>query len=415
MRILYVVEDYPIKPDARGGGSALAYGHLELLARSGHALSAVVLQRQEASRSIETWEGVQHWVESITPLSCYVENGSIGIVGRLRRVLADPIRRVGQSFDEAVIRGFRNIVEQQQPDMIWAEHWRPAGLASTLVNEVPIIYSHHDWRWRIKRLRHGVAPWQLRRRYRFVRLRRAEEAMVRRVAGCVSGSATEAADIQRLGAKHVGYFPATYAPADLEAMDVPSGKPRIVHLGGMQTTASREGLARFVEVVWPEIEATARQKPELWVVGSLQGIPSSLRKALQRIGAVCTGFVEELGEVLRPFDIHVIPWEYDTGTRTRLPVAFNYEQIVVATQASAACMPEAASGDNCILVGDLSEMAAEVVALLEDAERREQLGRNAREVFLRSFTREALQPRFNDFLNNCYAGSSRPQSKAEAR
>jgi len=141
--------------------------------------------------------------------------------------------------------------------------------------------------------------------------------------------------------------------------------------------------------------------PELWIVGSLNGLDDGLARQLKRAEAHCTGFVEDLRTVLRPYDLHVIPWEYDTGTRTRLPVAFNHAQVVLATRASAACLPEARHGENCVLVDRLAEMAEPLAALAGDAARRRDLGAAARATFLHAFTREARQGAFDTFIRAC--------------
>ena len=130
---------------------------------------------------------------------------------------------------------------------------------------------------------------------------------------------------------------------------------------------------------------------------------SELRRQVEAQGGRCAGYVQDLTTVLRPYDLHVIPWEHDTGTRTRAPIAFDRRQVVVATRAAMACMPEARDGENCVLVDHLDEMASVLHALYHDAARRQRLGDAARQTFLDAFTREAMQPRFDRFLAALFA------------
>jgi hypothetical protein len=289
-----------------------------------------------------------------------------------------------------------------QPDLIWAEHWRPAAVASYAGIDVPVIYSHHDWRWRlaeVKAERRASDGGAWRDRYRVHRVRRAEEALVQRVAACVSGSAREVEQMRSLGANRVGYFPTTrYPTVRTNGRPTP---PRIVHLGSMQATASREGLRRFLDVVWPRLQGKTDAPPSFWQIGSMAAAAPELQRQIEAQGGRCTGYVQDLTTVLRPYDLHVIPWEHDTGTRTRAPIAFDRGQVVVATRAAMACMPEARDGENCVLVDDLDEMASVLHALYHDDARRQRLGDAARQTFLDVFTREAMQPRFDRFLENC--------------
>ena len=102
--------------------------------------------------------------------------------------------------------------------------------------------------------------------------------------------------------------------------------------------------------------------------------------------------------MLRPYDLHLIPWEHSTGQRTRLPVAFNFGQVVVAARPGIAGYPEAQDGLNCRLVDRLEEMAPVISELLADPAQRLRLGRAARETFMDGFTRPGLLPRYQTLI-----------------
>ena len=181
--------------------------------------------------------------------------------------------------------------------------------------------------------------------------------------------------------------------------------PRIVHLGGMQATANRIGLERFLRVAWPKLKVQIKPKPELWVIGSLDGAPKTLQELLIQPGIVCTGYVDDLSSVLRPFDMHIIPWELNTGTRTRIPLILNYAQVLISTRAGAACIDELKHEVNCILVNDLKHMASEIKSLCNDDKKREAIGREGRNTFFNYFTLESQQPRFNHFIEDVLSHS----------
>ncbi|NBC18949.1 MAG: glycosyltransferase [Bacteroidetes bacterium] len=412
MTILFITPDVPLTPDGFGGASALAYGHLELLAHTGHTLVGLRIagwgEADEWAHYYDAqttvWERVRRWV----PVWFEVDDPRSPDAGRWRRLvdaLLDAEAPTRDSVDAATADAIEDVVARVQPDLIWAEHWRPAAVAVYAGVDVPVVYSHHDWRWRLAEVKaeHGASEGSTwRDRYRIFRVRRAEEALVQRVAACVSGSVREVEQMQALDARRVGYFPTTRRPTSV--MRVANGQdtaPRIVHLGSMQATASREGLRRFLDVVWPQLEEQSGAPPSFWQIGSMDAAAPELQHQIDAQGGRCTGYVQDLTTVLRPYDLHVIPWEHDTGTRTRAPIAFDRRQVVVATRAAMACMPEARDGENCVLVDDLDEMASVLHALYHDSARRQCLGDAARQTFLDAFTREAMQPRFDRFLANC--------------
>ncbi len=103
---------------------------------------------------------------------------------------------------------------------------------------------------------------------------------------------------------------------------------------------------------------------------------------------------------MRPYDLHIIPWEYSTAQRTRLPMAFNLGQVVVAVRAGVAGFPEVIDGENCRLVDRLDQMGSVIKELLRDPEQRERLGNAARRTFERYFTRHALLPRYETVITS---------------
>jgi glycosyltransferase involved in cell wall biosynthesis len=406
-RCLFLAGDWPIMPDAPGGAGALIYSHLELLAHTDCEIVLLVLCGADNQNCLEDVIGAP-LQEGQTVRSWCATIGRFELKQAARRsaplryallALQDPTTTYVTPAPETR-RAWHTLLKEVEPDVIWAEHLRPGTFAvqNTPQNGqgIPVIYSHHDWSWKIKRHRVGAGASRLRSSVKFWFRRRHEEALVRQAAGCVTASASEAKEIKALGNGNVVQLPATYLPVTLANGE--DGPPRIVHLGGMQTTANREGLQRFMAIVWPRLLRALPERPELWVVGSLSGAPAKLRAALDEAGAVCTGFVPDLTTALRPGDLHIIPWEYDTGTRTRIPLALNHGQVIVSTRAAATCLPQLQDGVNGVLVEDLQGMADEIVSLYQDYGRRQRLAAAGRETFLEHFTREALQPRLNRFL-----------------
>ncbi len=405
---LFLVEDWPITPNAVGGAPALTHSHLQLLAYSENEIALVVISSPNNPMGFEdfrsdqpdVWDGIERWCNTTRIFQLHPVHRKATSLRRSLLALHDPaVFLYRDLMTEDGIGALRNLISKVKPDVIWAEHLIPASLAQRAARDIPVIYSHHDWKWRIKRHRAGERANEWKRRFRFWLSKCHEEGLVRKVAGCVSASITEAVEILALGANQVGYFPTTYTPIDLPPGPTPCATPRIVHLGGMQTTANRIGLQRFLKIAWPFICENLKAIPELWVIGSLEGAPPALLTDLERAGAICTGFVKDLRSVLRAYDFHIIPWEYNTGTRTRIPLILNHAQVLVSTRMAASSISELKRNENSILAEDLPQMALEIVKLFYDDSARQRIGQAGRMTFLNHFTREAIQPRFNDFMN----------------
>jgi len=413
-RCLFVMGDMPICPNAPGGGSALRYGHLDMLVRTGFEITLVVLTEgsgqgqfaQFVQRDPNTWKAVQQRCESCHTIPFRLATRQSAPLRYLLGALRDPLSYYAAE-DVGTRAAFQTLVSKTGPDVIWAAHYKPVLLALRAAGDRPVVFAHSDWASRIGKLRGPATGSKLRLGLKSWLWRRAERALMRKVTGCVSVSATEAAEVRDLGLRHVAYVPPTYDSVPAPFDDPPSDSVRIVHVGGMRTTASRLGLQRLLDVVWPTLLHLLGKPPELWVVGDLDGASAELLARLKRAGAVCTGFVPDLRSVLRPYDLHVIPWEHNTGTRTRIPVALNHGQVLVSTRAAAACLPEVRSEANCVLVDDLQSMSYAIARLLCDKLRRAELARAGRATFLAHFTREAVQPRFDEFMDQFMRGVQR--------
>jgi glycosyltransferase involved in cell wall biosynthesis len=393
MRSIFVVSRRTISPDGPGGASAIHYEQLNALAELGHEIHlwhyCYPQQREEFNRHIAAepslWAEIESKCKSIT-FTTLPDRPSFG--NRLSNKIANWVSDddvLNPLLRRVAFPVLKQLMRKIEPDFIWSQHFGATQVAR-LQKKVPVIYSHHDWLYRIKRVQaNGNGSG---------RLRNAEEKVARKVAAVVSGSIVECEQLREIGCKNVAYIPVAYAPASVAQSVNPSPLARLVHLGGMGTTANRIGLERFFETTWPALSATA----EMWVIGDTSQASPALEQSLS--GVQCTGYVKNLNTVLRPFDLHIIPWEHSTGQRTRMVQAFNYAQVVVAVRAAVAGFPESIDGENCRLVGRLDQMADVIKELIANPAERERLGRAARETFEKCFTRKSLLPRYEAVISS---------------
>lgn len=411
MRILYLIEEVPLTPDGFGGTSALFYGHLSLLASSGHEVVLGLISNPQSIQLFEKycvrqqadWKQVCAWTSSVERLSLKPRAARPSRVALVKSAWQLPASYVDPFIYGDNVVALREFVNRLKPDLIVTGCAQPGLLCRAAGLGKSMVYLHADWRFRIKSLRAGAGARSLNSRFRYWQMRRAEIDLVRGARATLCVSATEAREVLGLGAPLVGYCPTSYRPVEAPG-HAPAGAPRLMHLGGMNTTATHQGLERFFEIVWPRLKALMPEMPELWIVGDTTAASPGLRRQMEQPGVVCTGFVQNLDDVMRPYDIHVIPWEHATGTRTRMAIALNYAQVVVTPRLAAAPSPEIRNGRDCVLVPSLEEMAPAINALCQNVELRKSIGDAARATFLRCFTHEAQEKPFHAFLEACLAG-----------
>ena len=396
MRCLFIPH-YPLSPHL-SGGNVIGYEQLCSIHELGHEIHLwhfsdrgrrIVFDNYMAEDAL-VWSEVRARCQSIA-FTTFPER--LALVPRLRRrvlrrivlqwfageVVLNPILLDHPNLKAVAFAKMQQLIAEIKPDFIWAEHVVPAQLA-VLQTQVPVVFSHSDWMYRIRALR-GM-PEDLA-------LRAAEENLARKATRIVSGSMAECEELRTIGCKLVDYIPVSYAPIPFDQNAQLPQDVRLVHFGNMHVTSSRLGLQRFFEQVWPGLR---HETPNLWVIGDISSAPPALAES--RADVTCTGHVKEWSTVLRPYDLHIIPWEYSTGQRTRVPAAFNCGQVIVAVRSGIAGFPEAIDGENCRLVNRLDQMGPVIKELLHDPAQRERLGKAARRTFETCFTRHALLPRY---------------------
>lgn len=394
MKILFVVENIFIQKDS-AGALALLTSHLNLLLASGHDIYNLILAHPQMGSNPSS-EDLLRCVPKWDVLQIVRVDRPHGAGARI--LLSDSEMLVHPILNQENIHAFQQHIQVIQPNIIWCEHLNSAILACRAETNIPIVYSHHDWIWLMQKRK--TQSFQTLKFYLLNKIKKStEEKLVRNVAACVTGSISDKNKMKEVGAKKIRYFPTTYR--SVKNLHAVPANVRIVHLGSMNTTANRIGLERFMDVVWNRLLDILGITPELWVIGDLKSASPQLKSALDKAGAVCTGFVDDLSHVLRPFDIHIIPWEFDTGTRTRIPLALNYSQVLVSTQSAAACFEGYLEHNkNCLLVNNLSSMPEIISMAYFDVDIRRKIGSTAKYTFEQQFTIESQQTELLLFLED---------------
>ncbi|NDJ62412.1 MAG: glycosyltransferase family 4 protein [Chloroflexi bacterium] len=390
MRILFVTPATPLAENYSGAASRYRQNFLALH-RLGHELHGV---------RIDTAAALAELNQHIDPVEAYAaEWHPIAIDmppspnGRLRRLWlsATQPQRYELPRVAVIADALAPVINSAKPDLIWVENLELAAAMITLDSSIHWIYSQHDLAFRVRRIRQGALS--LADRWWLLTLQRAEAAVIRQTPQILAGSATDGERSRQLGARSVHVIPMGYDPTP-SAGGCASNDVRIIHLGSLETTANRVGLEAYLRRAHPHLTAP----PPLWIIGDNRRIKPALAALLEAADAVQTGFTADLSSVLRPFDITIIPYEHDSGYRTKLPLLFSYGQVVVTTRAAIAGTLLPGMADVCVICDTLEAFPAAINALAADSDRRQQIGAAARAYFAEHFTHDALLDHYRRML-----------------
>ena len=203
----------------------------------------------------------------------------------------------------------------------------------------------------------------LKERYFLRAFRNAEDRIARMANWALTGSTTDARRLEEVGCKRVFMIPTTYASRpgpSAEAKPAVEGM-RVVHLGSLQTTANWVGLAGYLRSAHDKASEKCLDTGvllTLLVIGDNQNVKPFVLDLLQRDNIRLTGFVPDLDTVLRPFDVAILPYEHDTGYRTKLPLLLSYAQAIVTTEAAVAGTMLPGLEDVCVVVEKVEQFPA---------------------------------------------------------
>jgi sugar transferase (PEP-CTERM/EpsH1 system associated) len=156
----------------------------------------------------------------------------------------------------------------------------------------------------------------------------------------------------------------------------PAGRgAELVFVGGMSWYPNRDAMRWFLAKVWPRIR---KQLPEarLTVVGSHPS-PEVRRAEARGHGVRATGLVDDIRPIVQEAALVVCPLRIGGGTRLKILDAWAMGKAIVSTSLGCEGL-ESQSGREIEIADQPEDLAARVVELLGDRERRLRLGKAGR-------------------------------------
>jgi glycosyltransferase involved in cell wall biosynthesis len=230
-------------------------------------------------------------------------------------------------------------------DLIWCEHYYslPFYRITPMFIFNKIIYSQHDFLFKIKSLKDGNKRDKL-----FVE----EKKTINKCKFMIAGNQVEVDFAKEIFNAEAFYLPISIDRVWKTAIDQ---NPSVVHLGSFNTTASRLGFEHFYKDVKPMIKTPFKT--------ILIGENSNLTDFKDIYGM---GYVDDLSVFLKMGTINVIPWKYSTGHRTRVFQSLARGNVIVSYKVLGDIIPELNNLQNCILVNSEADFADAIDKLLNN-------------------------------------------------
>jgi sugar transferase (PEP-CTERM/EpsH1 system associated) len=216
--------------------------------------------------------------------------------------------------------------------------------------------------------------WFWRSQWR--KMERFERAACQRFTGVVAVSAADQAVFaERFGARRTFAIPTAVDAEYFRQGDGPVVDSRLVFTGSMDWLPNEDAVLFFADEILPRIAARV-PGATLAVVGRN---PSSrlYRRLGTRPDVTITGRVEDIRPHMERAAVYIIPLRIGGGTRIKAYEAMAMAKAVVSTPIGVEGLP-VRDGEHLVLAERPEDFAAAVIGLLQQPDRRRQLGQAAR-------------------------------------
>lgn len=153
--------------------------------------------------------------------------------------------------------------------------------------------------------------------------------------------------------------------------------------------------------LWPKL-GPVREQLSWHQLGEIPGQKTDLWRWVESVFEV-HGYVEDLGEVLRPTDLCLVPYRDDTGFRAKFVTAAGYGMVNIGYTETFDCAEEFVPGENCLAATDDDHFVELLREYAADADRRMALSRASRATYDRCFGFDAQLPTYETILNSVVA------------
>jgi sugar transferase (PEP-CTERM/EpsH1 system associated) len=388
-RILFLTPQLPYPPQQ---GTAIR--NLNLIAQVARQHEVHLLSFRAADRQVSDLGPLPGLCDSLDTVSM----PSRGKLRRLWTTLASPDPDMHHRLSSILFeQKLESVLDAVRPDVVEVEGLEMAqyGLRAKPLapDDAPLlVYDAHNAEYLLQQRIFESDSRQPRRwlgafysLIQWQKLRRYEAAVCRRAERVVACSRADADALTRLvpaleaiivpnGVDTQYYQPGIVPPARL-------GAEALVFTGKMDFRPNVDAVLWFCSKVLPAIRE-ASPGAHFYIVG--RDPHPRLAPLADMPGVTVTGFVDDPRPYIAAAAVYVVPLLTGGGTRLKVLEAMAMGRALLSTTLGCEGI-HAAPGRDVVLADRVDDFAAQVLALLEDDVRREQLGRTARAFVERHF------------------------------
>lgn len=171
-------------------------------------------------------------------------------------------------------------------------------------------------------------------------------------------------------------------------------KQNLVFVGSMYYDPNIVAVTTFVHRAFPQIKA-AVPGAVFYIVGTR---PTRAVRELATDSVVVTGFVADPQSYLRDATVVVVPMISGAGVQNKILEAMSMGCCVVTTDIGSEGLDDVCNGQDIVICHDYEQIAGAVIDLIADKQRREEIGRNARNYIAGHLTYEIIEKQFTRCL-----------------
>ncbi len=344
-----------------------------------------------------------------TPLSTYCEK--IVTLPLPPRTKIDRLRTLFLSiqpdiahrfYDDKFARTLSELLQQTQFDLIQFEAIEAVcylPIAKKLQPDAIISFDTFNAEYALQRNMFEIDIANIRRwplaAYSYIQMRRITrfEREMCRIADIVFAVSSEDAELladfredRKVYIVPSGIFVKDYEQSDVLEVDLK--QPAMVFTGTMNYRPNVDAILWFAESALPDV-IEQRPSAQLYVVGNRPH--PRLESLRSHTNIHITGWVDSTQPYLNAATLYVAPLRMGSGTRLKLLEAMACGCAIVATSTAAAGLLDDIKR-AMIIVDTAQEMAEAIVSLLDDVQRRQALGVQARELVRKHYDWSMLTP-----------------------
>jgi len=353
------------------GGKVGIFNITKHLALRGHAITMLALDKNAPTDTVP----LEQFCDIVTVP--HLVRNSVG--GALANLFSEEPYLISRYHVEAYQRALSALLEQRKFDVVHADHLHMAkyGIYAKLAKNMPIVLREHNvesvimGRYAERMKTPLLNPWFAAQNKK-IKAYEGKQALA--FDSCCVITDEDGARLRELApTAHINVIPggvdASYFGERTERVPIPLS---IAMFGSFDWIANRDALEWFVGSIFPRI--LARQPgANLYLIG--KGIPPHVDR-LHGGHVITRGFVPNLKEELQHYGVTVVPLRIGGGMRLKIIESFAMQIPVIST--SVGCEGIVCrSGEHLLIADSEGEFAQQVLRVLETAELRGHLVRNA--------------------------------------